>query len=53
MRKHKKEFRSRNSPPAAGRFSGMIPFRRSAFLAERFLCESIKKRILRSADIHT
>ena len=29
---NKKESRSRDSPPAAGRFSDIIPFRRSAFL---------------------
>ena len=29
---NKKESRERDSPPAAGRFSDMIPFRRSAFL---------------------
>ena len=28
----KKESRSRDSPPAAGRFSGIIPIRRSAIL---------------------
>jgi hypothetical protein len=33
---NKNESRSRDSPPAAGRFSDIIPFRRSAFLPGGF-----------------
>ncbi|MBS7008333.1 hypothetical protein [Anaerostipes sp.] len=35
--RNKKESCLRDSPPAAGRFGDMIPYRRSAILAERFL----------------
>ena len=37
-RLHKKEARLRAFPPAVGRFCGIIPFRRMAIPAERFLC---------------
>ena len=33
---YKKESRLRDSPPAAGRVSDILPFRRSAIPAERF-----------------
>ena len=35
-RKHEKESCLQDSPPAAGRDSGTLPFRRSVILAERF-----------------